>query len=153
LKAFQSVSEYVMRECCTIVVSKTFKKGDQLMALNERVLNIYVILEGKVKRTKPMPPSLLDKNPQRLGGMQETSLIGKSEVIGLQWVDDRTRFPSDSTFTCYTEEVQCLVLHAMDYKDILQRFQQREAPSNMAFLRKVRLFQEMSHEKLDDLCR
>lgn len=52
MKSFQALSEFVVRECCDKVVSKTYKKGDQLLTIGERVLNIFIILEGKVRRSR-----------------------------------------------------------------------------------------------------
>ena len=63
--------------------------------------------------------------------------LGANEVIGLELVDDRTRFPSESTFTCMSAEVKCLIIHATEYKEALKWFQERESEGNQIFLRQV----------------
>ena len=45
-------------------------------------------------------------------------------------VDDRKRSDSDANFTCLSEEVKILYMHTMDYKNILQQFQEIEAKEN-----------------------
>lgn len=101
------------------MISKRYSKGEVLLNKGEKVLNIFIILEGKVKigsDSRSLSPFKNAKDQHQL------QMLGPNEVIGLQWVDDRTRYPSDATFTCASDEVKCLVLHSMDYKDILNKF-------------------------------
>lgn len=44
-------------------------------------------------------------------------------------------------------------MHAMQYKEILQRFQDLESAGNQAFLKKNRLFFDWGEAKMDELCR
>lgn len=77
-------------------------------------------------------------------GLLEHSLLGPGEVIGLALVDDRSRLPSDSTYECSTPVVKCLILDAMEYKDILKAFQVKESAANQQFLKKIKPFSEWS---------
>ena len=89
-------------------------------------MEIYVILEGFVKRqTTHIVPNrrglTFNEEISYQRSLSEASL-GANEVIGLNLVDDRTRFPSDSTFTCLSPEVKCLIIHATEYKQALKKF-------------------------------
>ena len=85
---------------------------------------------------------------------QAIEFLGPKDSIGLNYIDSRSRQPSSATYTVNSEgEFRCLVMHAMQYKEILQRFQDLESAGNQAFLKKNRLFFDWGEAKMDELCR
>ena len=71
----------------------------------------------------------------------EQEFLGPGDTIALELVDDYYRRQSGYSYLGLTEEVRCLTLHAMQYKEILSLFQERQSRPNQEYLKaNFRLF-------------
>lgn len=65
----------------------------------------------------------------------EDENLGERELIGLDILINEQRTASEYNYVCKSDEVKCITLHSLDFKQIRQKFYKQELNQNSNFFK------------------
>jgi|LauGreDrversion4_2_1035121.scaffolds.fasta_scaffold416601_1 hypothetical protein len=98
--------------------------------------SIIIILEGRVYKVKhDMKQNELSSTTLLKEKPLEQEFLAPGGTIGLELVDDYNRKLSPYSYIALSSDVKSVTLHAMEYKDILIDFQEKQSKPNQDYLK------------------
>ncbi|CDW74975.1 transcription factor yy2 [Stylonychia lemnae] len=146
LDTFKTISHQILRECAYRVRSLSFKANQTIISKGQKHQEIYIIFSGCVLKTKKNKSKYQNDDSD-----ESDEELYDRDIIAFDSLQSESRSISQYNFICQTE-VQCLVLHFLDYKQIRQKFYKQETLLLSQFFKQYSACTNWSQNKLDIFC-